>query len=119
MREIAQGIAVALGCTAVLEFKALTLPLVNSAEVNDRLREVFARVAPEVKLISGYQTMAAEDMSYFLNAVPGTFFFVGSANPERQLDYPHHHPRFDFDEAAIPLAVELMASAVASYVLPE
>jgi amidohydrolase len=119
MREIAQGIAVALGCTAALEFKALTLPLVNSAEVNDRLRSVFARVAPGVKLISGYQTMAAEDMSYFLNAVPGTFFFVGSANPERQLDYPHHHPRFDFDEAAIPLAVELMASAVASYVLPE
>jgi len=57
-------------------------------------------------------------MSYFLEAVPGTFFFVGSANPERGLDYPHHHPRFDFDEAAIPLAVELLAAAVASYVLP-
>jgi amidohydrolase len=63
--------------------------------------------------------MAAEDMSYFLNAVPGTFFFVGSANSDRGLDYPHHHPRFDFDEAVIPLAVDLMASAVASYVLPE
>jgi amidohydrolase len=57
-------------------------------------------------------------MSYFLDVVPGTFFFVGSSDPDRGLDYPHHHPRFDFDESVIPLAVELMATALASYVLP-
>jgi len=62
--------------------------------------------------------MAAEDMAFFLNAVPGAFFLVGSSNPARGLDYPHHHPRFDFDEAAIPLAVRLMTAAVASYVIP-
>jgi len=50
--------------------------------------------------------------------VPGAYFFVGSANAARDLAYPHHHPRFDFDEAVIPLAVELLAAAVASYVLP-
>jgi len=64
--------------------------------------------------------MAAEDMSYFLDAVPGTFFFVGSANAAKGLDYPHHHPRFDIDdEAVIPLAVKLLTAAVAAYVLAE
>lgn len=118
MRELAEGIAGAMGCRAEIELKPLTLPVINSPEVNARLRRVFAQIAPSVQQTS-YQTMAAEDMSYFLNAVPGTFFFVGSANAERSLNYPHHHPRFDFDEAAIPLSVELMASAVASYLFSE
>lgn len=118
-QEIAESIAEAMGCSALVNVAQLTEPLINSAEVSARLRQVFAQVAPQLQIISDYKTMGAEDMSYFLNAVPGTFFFVGSANADRGLDYPHHHPRFDFDESAIPLAVELMASAVASYVLPE
>ncbi len=118
MRELAEGIAGAMGCRAEIELKPLTLPVINSPDVNAQLRQVFTQVAPNIHQTS-YQTMAAEDMSYFLNAVPGTFFFVGSANAERGLNYPHHHPRFDFDEAAIPLSVELMASAVASYLFTQ
>jgi len=118
VRAISQDIAAALGCQAKVMVEQLTLPVLNDAGVNERLRAVFQAVAPDIQLIRNFQTMAAEDMSYFLEAVPGTFFFVGSANPERGLDYPHHHPRFDFDEAAIPLAVELLAAAVAAYVLP-
>lgn len=119
IRELATNIAAAFDCQAEVSVQQLTLPVVNSAEVNAQLRDVFAQVAPEQTIISDYKTMGAEDMSYFLDAIPGTFFFVGSANHERGLDYAHHHPRFDFDEAAIPLAANLMASAVASYVLPE
>jgi amidohydrolase len=52
-------------------------------------------------------------MATLLEKVPGCFFFVGSADPERHLDYAHHHPKFDFDEAALPRAAALMASAVA------
>jgi amidohydrolase len=117
IRAIAEGIAESMGCSAEVYVKQLTLPVVNAPDVNARLRPVFQQVAPNVRLLDDFRTMVAEDMSYFLDRLPGTFFFVGSANPQRHLDYPHHHPRFDFDEAAIPLAVELLASAVASYVL--
>ncbi len=119
IHAIAKGIADSMGCSAEVFIEQLTLPVINTPEVNARLRPVFARVAPEVRLIDDFRMMVAEDMSYFLDKLPGTFFLVGSANPERNLDYPHHHPRFDFDEAAIPLAVELLAAAVASYVLPD
>jgi amidohydrolase len=63
--------------------------------------------------------MGAEDMAYFLQAVPGVYFFVGSANAERGLDYPHHHPQFDIDEESLILGATLLASAVGDYVLPE
>lgn len=119
LMDIASQVAQGLGCRAEVNVEHLTLPVINSPEVNARLHSVFAQVAPHITFLSECQTMAAEDMSYFLDAVPGTFFFVGSSNAERGLDYPHHHPRFDFDETALRLAVTLMTAAVASYVLPE
>ena len=118
MREIAESVAGAFGCTAELEVHELTLPVVNDPAITQRLRALFERTHPELRVVTGYQTMLAEDMSYFLDAVPGLYFFVGSSNAERNLAYPHHHPRFDFDEAVIPLAVELLATAVASFVMP-
>lgn len=118
IRELATQVAAAFDCQADVKIARVTLPVINTTEVNVQLRQVFTQVAPDIHIVNDYKTMAAEDMSYFLDAVPGTFFFVGSANPARSLDYPHHHPRFDFDENAIPLAVELMAAAIASYVFP-
>ena len=118
MREVAQSVAAAHGCAAELEVQELTLPVVNDPATMQRLRGLFQRIRPDVQQVTGYRTMLAEDMSYFLDAVPGAYFFVGSSNAERDLAYPHHHPRFDFDEAVIPLATELLASAVASFVLP-
>jgi amidohydrolase len=61
--------------------------------------------------------MASEDISYMLDDVPGTFFFVGAGNKARGIEYGHHHPRFDFDEDALPLGVALMSAAVADYVM--
>ena len=34
--------------------------------------------------------------------------FVGSANPARGLDQPHHSPRFDFDEDALLVGTEFL-----------
>lgn len=118
MGEVAQNIAEGMGCTVDFDIQHLTPPVTNAKAINDHLRRVFAEATPDLQLVNDYVTMAAEDMAFFLNAVPGAFFLVGSSNPARGLDYPHHHPRFDFDEAAIPLAVRLMTAAVASYVIP-
>jgi amidohydrolase len=44
--------------------------------------------------------------------VPGCYFFLGSANPDLGLNYPHHHPRFDFDETALGMGVEMFVRCV-------
>jgi amidohydrolase len=59
--------------------------------------------------------MGAEDMSIFLNEVPGCFFFVGSANAERGLNTPHHSPTFDFDERALDIGVRMLTSVALEY----
>jgi metal-dependent amidase/aminoacylase/carboxypeptidase family protein len=36
---------------------------------------------------------------------------------ERGLSAPHHNPRFDFDEDALPLGVAILMHVLAHYVL--
>jgi amidohydrolase len=56
------------------------------------------------------RTAGADDMSMFLNAVPGCYFFVGAANAERGLASPHHSPTFDFDERALEIGVDVLTA---------
>jgi metal-dependent amidase/aminoacylase/carboxypeptidase family protein len=40
--------------------------------------------------------------------VPGCYMRVGSANSEKGLDAPHHSARFDFDEDALAIGVQML-----------
>ncbi len=127
LREIAGGIAASMGCEATVECTSLTPALLNDPATNERLRQAFKPFTtngsdgnngkPTIRLRNDAQTMAAEDMAVFLQHIPGTFLLVGSSNAGRELNYPHHHPRFDFDEDVLPIATGLLATAVADYVL--
>lgn len=115
--EITEGVAQAMGCTAEVDLKKITPATVNEAGMAARVREL-ARTVPGVTAVTDDErTMGSEDMAYMMETVPGCYFFIGSANVEKELNYPHHHPRFDFDERAMITGAALMATAAADYVL--
>jgi amidohydrolase len=109
--EVSAGVSAALGCTARVRLTPLTPPVVNDPAVAARVRAAARRLFPGVALEEGERSMVSEDMAYFLQAVPGCFTLVGSADAARGLGAPHHNPQFDFDEAALPRAVALLAAA--------
>lgn len=117
LRDVVVGIAAAMGCEADISTTELTPPLINDLATNRRLREVFNGLDSGLTFVNTARTMAAEDMAVFLRSVPGSFIFVGSANSARGLDFPHHHPRFDVDEDALPIGAGLLAAAIADYVM--
>lgn len=119
IEEIATSIGTAMNCKVEVSVDHLTIPVVNHPEVTGRLRPVFADLVGEAKLDDTARTMGGEDMAFLMDDIPGMFFFVGSANSERGLDYGHHHPRFDFDEEALPLGVALLSAAIGEYVYSE
>ncbi|WP_010289981.1 M20 metallopeptidase family protein [Kurthia massiliensis] len=59
--------------------------------------------------------MGGEDFAYYLQHVPGNFFFTGAQNPEWEETYPHHHPKFDFDERAMMIAAKVLGQATLDY----
>jgi len=46
-------------------------------------------------------SMAGEDVSLFLERVPGCFFALGASNPARGIHSVHHSPVFDIDESVL------------------
>jgi len=119
MREIAVNLGFAMRCEVEFNFRDLTIPVVNHPEVGERLRTLFGQIDGVTKLDTTIRTMGAEDVSLFMDDIPGMYFFVGAQDMTADAYYGHHHPRFTIDEEALPLSVALLSSAVASYVLPE
>ncbi len=109
--EVVNGIAQGLGCTEEIQTNRLTPTVVNDPILAERLARRVREELPEAVLKTSYQTMISEDMAYMMEQVSGVFMLVGGANPAESLDYPHHHPNFDFDERALVWASALMALA--------
>jgi len=120
MWEIVEHTATAMNCKAELEISNASKPVVNHPEVSQTVRHAFQQIGiPEDQFLLDERTMGAEDVGVFMTDTPGMFFFLGCANPGRGLDYAHHHPRFDFDEEALPMGVALLSAAVGEYVIKE
>jgi len=111
---IVYGLAETMGCRAEVDLQRPIPAVINQPESAARIAEVAQRIFPEATVDTrDYITMGSEDFAFILERVPGCFFFIGSANKEKGLDAGHHHPRFDFDEQALPRGAALMASTVA------
>jgi amidohydrolase len=117
--KVIYGTADVFGCRAELDLKSLTPAVVNDEHIAERVAEMAREILPGSQIELDFRTMGSEDMAFFLQETPGCFFFVGSANTERGLDAPHHHPAFDFDEQALTRAAALMTCVATSFLTPE
>ncbi len=117
VREVIEGVARACGAVAEWKLVPLTPAVINDAGVAAVVREAAEAVVGLENVSSGERSMVSEDAALFMQEVPGCYFFLGSANVEGGLDAPHHSPRFDFDEDALPLGVAVMMHALAHYLL--
>jgi amidohydrolase len=111
INRIASGIAQGLGCRAEVEVRAGNPAVINDPAVAEVARRAAERVVGADRVVTPEPTMGGEDMAVYFERTPGCFVFVGSANKERGLDYAHHSPRFDFDEAALAIGCDFLVAA--------
>lgn len=115
VEQVAHGVAAAFGATAEVRYRRLSAPLVNDEAMAALMRDAAAEVVGRDRVVSGVRTMGGEDMSYYLQQVPGCFAFVGSA-PKSGAS-PHHSPTFDIDEEALAIGTELLTRTMLASVL--
>ncbi|MBK9927700.1 MAG: amidohydrolase [Anaerolineales bacterium] len=110
--QITRGIAASMQCEVEITIKQVTAPVINNDKVAASVAQSARSVFPATEIDeTSYLTMGAEDMGYMLEKADGCYFFIGSANDARNLNYGHHHPKFDFDEQALISGVAVMATA--------
>lgn len=107
---VAHGVGQALG--ASVSWAACGSPtsaVVNAPAAAAIMRAAAAEVLGNAQIDRITPLMIAEDVSEFLNRVPGCFVLLG-AGPH---PHPHHNASFDFDERALPIGVALLCDAAA------
>jgi amidohydrolase len=115
IETLARGIAQAMGAEVEVAYTRGYPATVNDPAMTELVRQEAAKVVGEENVQQPPLMMGAEDFSYFLERVPGAFWFVGSQNPERGLVWGHHHPRFDVDEVAMAIGMETMVNVALRY----
>ena len=116
VEQIIAGVCQSHGATYELDYWRLYPPVINDDVMADLVRSVALDVVETpLGVVPDCQTMGGEDMSFFLEKVPGCYFFLGSANASKGLAFPHHHPRFNFDETVLSMGVELFVRCVEKF----
>ncbi len=110
MKEMVESIAAGMRGKAEFEYIFGYPPLVNDPDFTSDFAETAKNIVGEKNILEiKTPVMGGEDMAYFLEAVPGTFFFLGSEKETDGVVHPHHNSRFDLDENVFVSGSALLA----------
>ncbi|MET3683508.1 amidohydrolase [Alkalibacillus flavidus] len=113
MDNIINGIATSFGASYDFDYVKGYPPVIN----HEREASYYIDDALDIPGVTGAGAvdpiMGGEDFAYYLEERPGAFFFTGCQIEGH--DYPHHHPKFDLDERALPTAAKALVHGVKRY----
>ena len=99
VEEIVKGITMANGANYEIDYEFCYPALINSEDFTRDFVESAKKIIQEEDIMEmKLPVMGAEDMSFFLQKVPGTFFYISNLGKTEGQTYPHHNPKFDIDE---------------------
>lgn len=112
LKEVAQWTAKAYGAKAEVKFKKGYPVLMNDNLVVDIVKNVAICETVIEKVVELKEpTMGVEDFSYYLEKVPGAFFFLGSGYKGRENE-GIHSDGFEVDEKCIRVGIQLEVMSV-------
>lgn len=110
--DIVTGIAKTFGAIATIDFKNHFPPTINPPVETELVFATARRVLGNEKVTHGTDpSMASEDFSYFLEKIPGCYFFIGNGLEQGAI----HSAQYKFNDEIIPIAAEVMAQVAMDY----
>ncbi|MBP6332474.1 MAG: amidohydrolase [Aminivibrio sp.] len=109
LRRVIAGACQIGRCTFELDYKRFIPATINEPAVTAVAKDVFDEVFGADNVKETPLIMGSEDFSYFQQKVPGTYYLLGTGNPEKGTDNAHHHPKFNVDDDALPAGVASLA----------
>ena len=102
MKEIITGTEKTFGAKIILDYKDGYPPVINNENATEKTKTAAQKIVGKDNVVLPYLSMGGEDFSYFLNKIPGCFFFLGTAPIDREpMSTPQHCSHFDIDEEAM------------------
>lgn len=114
IHRYAEAVATMYGGSVTVEIECGTPPIINDYALSDLVKSVAENLLDKDQVIAMEKTTGSEDMAYYLQELPGVFAFVGSAFRDGEV-WPHHHPKFDFDEGSLKIGAEMFVNVALTY----
>jgi len=109
MERVIAGVASAHRAGYRFDYEVGYDPVVNDREASSAVQSAIVAELGEEALVDVHPVMGGEDFSAYGTVAPAVFFWVGTGNEELGTMFPHHHPRFDIDEAALRDGIAVFA----------
>ena len=108
MERLIKNICQAHDCKYKFQFVSGNKPLVNDGRVTTIAKEAAEKIFGVANVIEVPRVLLGEDFASYSHAVPAAFVSLGVAAKNKE-NFPLHHPRFDIDEAALPLGAAFLS----------
>ncbi|MFZ7101626.1 MAG: amidohydrolase [Peptococcaceae bacterium] len=115
IERIAQNTAAAYRAEVKFEYIYGTPPCINHEASAARAAASVKKLFGEEAVVSQEKVTGGEDFAFFVEKIPGAIAFLGCKNPQKQADFPHHHPRFNIDEDVLSRGAALYAQYALDY----
>ncbi|GAB3057241.1 M20 family metallopeptidase [Salinicoccus sesuvii] len=107
MEKAVESICAMYGATYDFSFNIGYSAVVNDSLTTDKVKEIAEQKFGD-KVFEFPLAMGGEDFSAFSRIIPATYAWIGAGNKEKDMEYPHHHPKFGIDEAGFIDGVKMM-----------
>lgn len=114
IEQVSRGIVQAHGATCDVRYERGYAPVVNDQTLTETVRSVLLSYFGEEMVQDADPIMFGEDFSAYQQVIPGTFLFTGIFNEDKDVVYPHHHPKFNIDEDSLQVGLQALI-AIAMY----
>ncbi|MBC1486452.1 amidohydrolase [Listeria seeligeri] len=117
IHRIVAGIEAMFGVTTELTYTNDYPPLYNDPKVTEQVVASLQKgIGEYLTAVSEYDMLSgSEDFAYYLQKIPGVFFYIGAKPKNTEQAYFNHHPKFDIDEDALLVAAKSVAEVVLNY----
>lgn len=111
LEQVIQGVCAAHGAHFQIEHLHQIPPLVNDPEWSEKVLAIAAEhaVSDDIQQLDYMPTMGAEDFAFYLQEVPGCFFFVGNGDSAYL-----HNEKYDFNDQILPVAAGMFVALAKS-----
>src|SRR5690606_3527931 len=104
--QIVKGLEGLFGVTCELTYTPDYPPLYNDPEITTFVAETLQAVQDkDIKEVKQFPKLSpSEDFAYYLEKIPGCYFYIGCTPKGVEEPYFNHHPKFDIDEDSLLVA---------------
>lgn len=108
LEKLLDSVCNAFGVTGEYEYLTGYPAVLNTPEITEIVDRVAASVLGKEKILHENPSMGGEDFAYYLQNVPGTFYFLGVGNEKKGITSSQHSPTYDLDEDALMGGVDIL-----------